>query len=308
LSRGARECFGAPFVLGNTDLRIPHQGSALTIYPNDGADAETLVRNAEAALDRAKSTGSPYLFFAEEMTQRVAGKLALEQQLQHALENDEFVLHYQPKVDLESRRIVGVEALIRWMSPERGLVPPGHFIPLLEETGLILEVGAWALRRAVRDHRDWLSQGLLAPRVAVNVSQIQLRHRDFVEVVRETLRQGAKPSGIDLEITESMVMHDIEGNVAKLKAIPRSRSQHRDRRFRHRLSSLGYLAKLPVQALKIDRSFIVSMATDPDAMTLISTIISLAHSLRLHVIAEGVETEEQARCCGCCAATRSRDT
>jgi diguanylate cyclase (GGDEF)-like protein/PAS domain S-box-containing protein len=288
------ECFGAPFTIGDASVRVRAK-VGVAMYPNDGADAETLVRNAEAALDRAKSTGSPYLFFAEEMTERVAGKLALEQQLQHALENDEFVLHYQPKVDLESRRIVGVEALIRWMSPERGLVPPGHFIPLLEETGLILEVGAWALRRAVRDHRDWLSQGLLAPRVAVNVSQMQLRHRDFVEVVRETLQQGAKPSGIDLEITESMVMHDIEGNVAKLKAIRDLGVSIAIDDFGTGYSSLGYLAKLPVQALKIDRSFIVSMASDPDAMTLISTIISLAHSLRLHVIAEGVETEEQAR-------------
>ena len=289
-----RGCLDAPFALGGANVRMRAK-AGMAVYPNDGVDAETLYRNAEAALERAKSTGVPYVFFAQEMTERVAGKLALEQQLQQALEKEEFVLHYQPKVDLESRRIVGVEALIRWMSPERGLVPPGQFIPLLEETGLILEVGAWAIGRAVRDHQGWVEQGIAAPRVAVNVSQVQLRQRDFVDVVRELIQAGANPTGLDLEITESMVMHDIEGNVAKLKAIRDLGVSLAIDDFGTGYSSLGYLAKLPVGALKIDRSFILTMASDPNAMTLISTIISLAHSLKLHVIAEGVETEEQAR-------------
>jgi diguanylate cyclase (GGDEF)-like protein len=294
IEQGARECFGAPFQAGGADLRVRVK-VGIAMYPNDGADAETLSRNSEAALERAKSTGSAYVFFADDMSKRVAGKLALEQQLEQALEKDEFVLHYQPKVDLESRRIVGMEALIRWMNAERGLVPPGQFIPLLEETGLIREVGVWAIRRAVRDHRHWLRQGLRAPRVAVNVSQIQLRQQDFVEVLREAIAQGANPTGIDLEITESMVMHDVAANIAKLKAVRDLGVSIAIDDFGTGYSSLGYLAKLPVQALKIDRSFIVAMASDPDAMTLTSTIISLAHSLRLQVIAEGVETEEQAR-------------
>jgi PAS domain S-box-containing protein/diguanylate cyclase (GGDEF)-like protein len=294
IEQGASSRFGEPFELGGTKLKVRVK-VGITLFPNDGTDPDILIRNAEAALDKAKSGGIPYLFFAEEMTQRVAGKLGLELQLQRALEKDEFVLHYQPKVDLESRRIVGVEALIRWMSPERGLVPPGHFIPLLEETGLILEVGAWAIRRAVRDHRHWLRQGVAAPRVAVNVSQIQLRQPDFVDVLREAVQQGENPTGLDLEITESMMMYDIEGNTAKLKAVRDLGLSIAIDDFGTGYSSLGYLAKLPVQALKIDRSFIINMLNDPDTMTLVSTIISLAHSLRLHVIAEGVETEEQAK-------------
>jgi EAL domain-containing protein (putative c-di-GMP-specific phosphodiesterase class I) len=229
------------------------------------------------------------------MNERIAEKLSLENKLRQALEKYEFVLHYQPKVDLETRSIVGVEALIRWQSPERGLVPPAQFIPLLEETGLILEVGSWALKRASLDHRSWVEQGLKAPRVAVNVSAIQLRQRDFVEVVKQAIGEGVAPTAIDLEITESLIMEDILGNIAKLNEARGMGVNIAIDDFGTGYSSLGYLAKLPVQALKIDRSFIVTMLNDPSAMTLVSTIISLAHSLRLKVVAEGVETEEQAK-------------
>ena len=294
IEQGAQECFGAPFELTGTKLKVRAK-VGIAMYPDDGTDADTLIRNAEAALDKAKSGGHPYLFFATEMAQRVAGKLALENQLQQALEKDEFVLHYQPKVELETRRIVGAEALIRWQKPEHGLVPPGEFISLMEETGLILEVGAWALAKAAADHLRWLEQGLAAPRVAVNVSAIQLRRREFVSTVQQAMRRGATPPGIDLEITESLVMEDIESNIQKLKAVRGLGVGIAIDDFGTGYSSLGYLAKLPVQSLKIDRSFIVSMASDPNAMTLVSTIISLAHSLGLTVIAEGVDTEEQAR-------------
>ena len=292
--RKLEECFGAPFQVGETELRIAAK-VGIAIYPADGADAETLYRNAEAALRKAKATGERTLFYAQEMTERVAEKLSLETKLRRALDNEEFVLHYQPKVELENRRIVGVEALIRWHSPERGLVPPGHFIPLLEETGLILQVGAWAIRRAILDHRHWLRQGIKAPRVAVNVSQIQMRQQDFVEVVSEAVAQGANPTGLDLEITESLLMEDVQGNIRKLAAIRAQGVSIAIDDFGTGYSSLAYLAKLPVQALKIDRSFVVAMLEDPAAMALVQTIISLAHALRLKVIAEGVETEDQAK-------------
>jgi EAL domain-containing protein (putative c-di-GMP-specific phosphodiesterase class I) len=229
------------------------------------------------------------------MTERVAGKLSLENKLRHALENNEFVLHYQPKVDLETRRIVGVEALMRWQSPDLGLVPPLRFIPLLEETGMILDVGAWALRRAALDHQQWLRQNLVAPRIAVNVSAIQLRHRDFVAVVKEALREGVDPPAVDIEITESVIMGDLAATVDKLRAVRDMGLDIAIDDFGTGYSSLGYLSKLPVHSLKIDRSFIIAMGDDPDTMTLVSTIISLAHSLRLKVCAEGVETEEQAK-------------
>jgi EAL domain-containing protein (putative c-di-GMP-specific phosphodiesterase class I) len=265
------------------------------VFPGDGTDAEALLKNAEAALQRAKATGERYLFYTQQMTERVAGHLTLENKLRHALENNEFVLHYQPKVDVETRRIVGVEALMRWQSPDLGLVPPLRFIPILEETGMILEVGAWALRRAVLDHQRWLEQGLMAPRIAVNVSAIQMGQRDFVEMVREAVRLGAEPPGIDIEITESLIMEDVAGTSDKLKILRDLGMSIAIDDFGTGYSSLGYLAKLPVHSLKIDRSFISGMTDDADTMTLVSTIISLAHSLRLIVVAEGVETEDQAK-------------
>jgi diguanylate cyclase (GGDEF)-like protein/PAS domain S-box-containing protein len=285
--------FGAPFNLGDTELRVSAK-VGVAMFPDDASDADTLFRNAEAALKRAKASGEKFLFYTQEMTERVAEKLSLENKLRQALEKDEFVLHYQPKVDLQTRRIVGVEALIRWQDPQRGLVAPGDFIPLLEETGLILPVGSWALKRAARDHRSWVERGLEAPRVAVNVSPIQLRQRDFVAVVEQAILEGVAPTAIDLEITESLIMDDVKGNIAKLNAVRQLGVTIGIDDFGTGYSSLGYLAKLPVQSLKIDRSFIVAMQNDADAMTLVSTIISLAHSMRLKVVAEGVETEEQA--------------
>ena len=198
-------------------------------------------------------------------------------------------------MELETRRIVGVEALLRWQSPELGLVAPVTFIPLMEETGMILDVGAWALKRAVLDHRRWLEQQLKPPRVAVNVSAIQLRQRDFVRSVERAITEGITPTGIDLEITESLIMRDIEGNIQKLKEVRELGVSIAIDDFGTGYSSLAYLAKLPVQTLKIDRSFIITMLNEPDTMTLVQTIISLAHSLRLRVVAEGVDAEEQAK-------------
>jgi diguanylate cyclase (GGDEF)-like protein len=289
-----REIFGTSYSVSNTELRISAK-FGIAVFPGDGTDADTLLKNAEAALQRAKATGERYLFYTQQMTERVAGQLTLENKLRHALENDEFVLHYQPKVHVETRRIVGVEALMRWQNPDFGLVPPLRFIPLLEETGMILDVGAWALRRAALDHRRWLKLYLMAPRIAVNVSAIQLRDRDFVDVVRAAVRQGANPPSVDIEITESVIMGDIEATVDKLRAIRDMGLDIAIDDFGTGYTSLGYLTKLPIHSLKIDRSFIVTMTDDPDTMTLVSTIISLAHSLRLKVCAEGVETEEQAK-------------
>ncbi|TAK84210.1 MAG: EAL domain-containing protein [Betaproteobacteria bacterium] len=289
-----QEVFGAPYCVGDRELRIASK-VGIALFPNDATDVDALLRNAEAALNKAKERGEHYLFFEQRMTERVAENLTLANRLRQALENNEFVLHYQPKVMLESRRIVGMEALIRWQSPDLGLVPPGQFISLLEETGLILEVGAWALSKAVADHFRWMQLGLPAPRVAVNVSPIQLRKRDFVSTVAEAVKRGSAPPGIDLEITESLVMEDIEGNIRKLKEVRELGIGIAIDDFGIGYSSLGYLAKLPVQALKIDRSFIITMLEDADTMTLVQTIISLAHSLRLKVIAEGVDSEDQAK-------------
>lgn len=288
------EWFGQPFRLADTALRISGK-VGVAIYPDDGTDADTLFRNAEAALKKAKIAGEKYLFYTQQMNERAAERLALESKLRQALEKEEFVLHYQPKEDLRSGRIVGVEALIRWASPEFGLVSPQDFIPMMEETGLILGAGAWALRRAALDYERWLEQGVAAPRIAVNVSPIQLRRRDFVEVVRRSIAGGATPPGIDLEITEGLIMEDIQGNVEKLRAVRDIGINIAIDDFGTGYSSLAYLAKLPVQTLKIDRSFIVSMLEDPDSMALVSMIITLAHALRLTVVAEGVDSPEHAK-------------
>jgi diguanylate cyclase (GGDEF)-like protein len=289
-----RSVFDSPFRVDVHNLRVGTK-CGIAMFPADGADADTLLRNAEAALERAKSLGERYVFFAEEMTERVAEKLLLENRLRQALEKEEFVLHYQPKVDLENRSIVGVEALIRWQSPELGLVPPLEFIALLEETGLILEVGTWVLKQAARDHRGWVEQNLKAPRIAVNLSQIQLRQRDFVQIVERAIIDDVAPTGIDLEITESLIMEDIERNIEKLKAVRRLGVKIAIDDFGTGYSSLAYLAKLPLETLKIDRVFISAMLDDPNSSMLVQTMISLAHSLRLKVVAEGVETEEQAK-------------
>src|SRR5260221_4360483 len=288
------DCFGLPYEVSGTELRVSAK-AGVALFPNDGQDADALFQNAEAALKKAKATGEQYLFHTQQMTERIGEKLALENKLRQALEKEEFVLHYQPIVDTATRRIESVEALIRWQSPELGLVPPMEFIPLLEETGLILEVGAWALRRAVLNHRKWMEQGLPAPRIAVNVSPIQLRKRYFVASVEEAMRPGAVPPGIDIEITESIVMEDIEANMKKLEAVRVLGVNIAIDDFGTGYSSLGYLAKLPAHSLKIDRSFIITMLKDPAVMTLVSTIISMAHSLRLKVVAEGVDAEEQAK-------------
>jgi EAL domain-containing protein (putative c-di-GMP-specific phosphodiesterase class I) len=229
------------------------------------------------------------------MNARVAEKLSLENKLRQAAEKDEFVLHYQPKIDLDRRTIVGVEALIRWQSPEQGLVPPAKFIPLLEETGLILEVGSWALRRAALDHRAWVEKGINPPRVAVNVSAIQLRQRDFVDIVERAVMEGVAPVAIDLEITESLVMEDVEATIEKLKRVRALGIRMAIDDFGTGYSSLAYLAKLPVETLKIDRSFVITMLKDIDTATLVQTVITLAHSLKLTVVAEGVDSEEQAK-------------
>jgi len=286
-------CFDSPFNVGQQELRISAK-AGLALFPNDGIKDDALFVNAEAACKNAKGTGDRYLVYTQRMNATVGENLELESKLRLALERNEFVLHYQPKVELATGRMVGVEALIRWQSPELGLIPPMRFIPLMEETGLILEVGAWALKRAALDQREWVGQGLPAPRIAVNVSAIQLRQRQFVSVVSES-SQGITPQAIDLEVTESLLMEDITGTIAKLRALRALGVRIAIDDFGTGHSSLAYLAKLPVDAIKIDRSFIITMLQNVDTMTLVSTIISLAHALKLKVVAEGVDSEDQAK-------------
>jgi len=283
-----------PFSAAGHELRIPFK-AGIAMYPADGSEAESLFMNAEAALAKAKGSGERFLFYATQMNARVAERLNLESELRRAVLKEQFVLHYQPRFDLSTGQISGFEALIRWQHPERGLVPPGQFITILEDTGLIFEAGRWALKRAALDHAAWRAQGFEVPRIAVNVSAIHLHRKDFVEDVKTALA-AADTSGayIDIELTESMLMEDVEGSIAKLRAIQGMGLQIAIDDFGTGYSSLSYIAKLPINSLKIDRSFVSQMARGPGQMALVSTVISLARALNLKVVAEGVETEEQA--------------
>lgn len=289
-----REWSSTPFVVDGHDIVLSAK-FGIALFPNDGSEAETLLRNAETALKKAKSSAERHAFYLQHMTEARSRWLALDIKLRRALEQDEFVLHYQPKVDLETRRLRGVEGLIRWQSRDLGLVPPARFIPVLEETGLIAEVGLWVMRQASLDRARWLERGLPSPRVAVNVSTVQLSREDFVRTTSNVLRLAGTEVGIDIEVTESLLMSDVDLNIEKLTAVRELGVSIAIDDFGTGFSSLGYLTKLPVATLKIDRSFIIAMLDDPSAMTLVSTIISLAHSLKLDVVAEGVESEEQAK-------------
>lgn len=284
-----------PFAIGGKEISIA-LSTGVAVFPPDGEDADALFSNAEAACKRGKASGERIVFYHPEMNARVAETLLLENRLRRAAEQDQFILHYQPKVAAGSGQVTGLEALIRWRDPEHGLVPPSKFVPILEETGLILGVGGWAIRKALAESRDWRLTHTGALRIAVNVSPVQLGQRDFVDTVKRALDGlGIAATQLDLEITETMIMSNVEENVKKLAEIRQMGINIAVDDFGTGYSSLAYLAKLPVNALKIDRSFVATMTSDAQSMTLVSTIISLAHALDLKVIAEGVESQEQAK-------------
>ncbi|MBI3042509.1 MAG: EAL domain-containing protein [Betaproteobacteria bacterium] len=295
VERQVLACFRELFLVNDKELRVAAK-TGIAMFPADGRDADTLFRNTEAALRKAKDAGERFLFYAAEMNAQAAQSLSLETRVHRAVEAQQFVLHYQPKVELANRRVCGLEALIRWNDPETGLVPPGSFIPVLEETGLILEVGRWALARALADYSEWTARGRGVPRIAVNVSALQLQREDFVDVVTGVVRQaGGLPQGLEIEITESMLMKDVEASIRKLSVLRELGIQVAVDDFGTGYSSLSYLARLPIDIVKIDRSFISGVAGGADAAAIVIAMIALAHSLNLRVVAEGVETEEQAQ-------------
>jgi diguanylate cyclase (GGDEF)-like protein/PAS domain S-box-containing protein len=284
-----------PFRLNDAIFRSAAR-VGVAISPDDGVDADTLFKNAEAALNEAKVRGHRYLCYSQNMMASAAGNLTLENQLRQALENSEFVLHYQPKLDATTGKLTGAEALIRWNDPRTGLVPPGRFIPILEESGLIFDVGRWAFRTAIEDYLHWQAAGLTAVRIAVNVSPLQLCHREFIgEITKALCIDPQAADGLELEITESVIMEDVKHSIESLQAIRALGVHVAIDDFGTGFSSLSYLSKLPVDSLKIDRSFVTDMTKGPEGLALVSTIINLGHSLKLKVVAEGVETEEQSR-------------
>ena len=282
-----------PHSIGGQDLFI--DGSiGISVYPGDGEDAETLIKNADTAMYHAKECGrNNFQFFEAEMNSKAVERQSLESGLRLALERGEFLLHYQPKVKLRTGAITGVEALIRWLRPDRGLVPPAQFIPIAEDSGLILPIGRWVLREACRQAREWQDAGLLFKRIAVNVSAAEFRHKDFVEGVQTILAEtGFEASRLDLELTEGVLMDDAESTASVLKAL-KAMGLHLAVDFGTGYSRLSYLQQFPIDVLKIDQSFVQRISSDPNDTTIVRAIIDMGRNLKHRVIAEGIETQEQ---------------
>jgi diguanylate cyclase (GGDEF)-like protein len=283
-----------PVLVSELELHIS-ASIGISICPDDGTDAETLLQHADAAMYHAKNKGrGAYQFFAPAMNAFARDRLELENGLRRALEQREFVLHYQPKVDVRTGRVDSAEALVRWRHPTRGLVPPLDFVPLAEETGLIIPIGEWVIREACRQAYAWQAAGLRPLRVAVNLSAKQFKQTNLVESIRTALRLARlEPRFLEIELTESAVMQDAEQSIEILRELSELGVRISVDDFGTGYSSLSYLRRLPLDKLKIDRAFIRELATSRDDAEIVRAIVSLAHTLRLKVIAEGVETPEQ---------------
>ncbi|MEO8121021.1 MAG: GGDEF domain-containing phosphodiesterase, partial [Rhodoferax sp.] len=279
------------------DGRELHIGVSIgvSIYPDDGVDAPTLIKCADTAMYYAKENGrNNFRFFEPDMNARAVQRQSTETSLRLALERQEFVLHYQPKINLQTGRIVGVEALIRWQHPERGLLSPAQFVPIAEDCGLILPIGRWVLREACLQAGDWLRFGLPPITVAVNTSAIEFRAKDFLENLCSTLEETHfEPRYLELELTESVLMRDSASVGALLQAIADLGVKLAIDDFGTGYSSLSYLSRFPIDTLKIDQSFVTQMNGNPDDAAIVSAVISMGKSLKQRVIAEGVETQEQ---------------
>jgi diguanylate cyclase (GGDEF)-like protein/PAS domain S-box-containing protein len=267
----------------------------VSVYPDDGLDAETLIKNADTAMYQAKENGrQSYQFFKPAMNVRAVERQSIEESLRRALERNEFALHYQPKINLRTGEITGAEALIRWTHPLRGPVPPGQFIPVAEDCGLILPIGQWVLREACKQARAWLDAGLPLATMAVNISAMEFRDDNFLENVFATLKDTRlDPRALELELTESVLMKRAESTASVLKTLRASGVQVAVDDFGTGYSSLSYLRKFPIDALKIDQSFVRQITTAPDETTIVTAVISMGRSLKLRVVAEGVETRRE---------------
>ena len=288
------DCLAEPYRLRGRDFYLS-ASVGITLFPDDGDDPEALLANADMAMYRAKGAGrNNYKLFTPELNDKVQRRMALEGALRSAIDNQEFLVHYQPKVELDQGRVVGVEALVRWMRPGQGLVSPGEFIPLAEDTGQIVPIGQWVLEQACRQTKLWHERGRQGLAVSVNLSPRQFQQKDLVPMVADTLeRSGLDPACLELEVTESMVMDSVDEAIVTLEQLSRLGVHLSMDDFGKGYSNLYYLKRFPMHTLKIDRSFVRDVAVDLDDASIVDTIINMSRSLRLKVIAEGVETQEQ---------------
>jgi diguanylate cyclase len=283
-----------PFSIDGHDIELA-LSAGISMFPEHGATFDLLLRRAETAMRAARSISrGTFRFYCEAMSRSEDERLALEADLRHAIRDGQLELHYQPKVDIVSGRVRSAEALLRWRHPQRGFVPPNVFIPIAEEGGLILSIGEWVLRQACAQMRGWLDAGMPPLRVSVNLSAKQFRHGDLTAIVCSALEDAQlQPGYLELELTESSIMHDAEASAATLQLLSTMGVHISIDDFGTGYSSLSYLWRLPLDKLKIDRSFVRELLSNPDDVAIVKAIISLAHSLRLGVVAEGVETREQ---------------
>jgi len=284
----------APHRIAQHDVHVT-VSIGVSTYPEDGQDAETLVKSADTAMYQAKENGrNNYEFFRQEMNVRAVERQSLEGSLSRALERHEFVLHYQPKINLEKGAITGAEALIRWLHLDRGLIPPAQFVPIAEDTGLLLPIGQWVLHEACRQARAWLDAGLRPVPVAVNISAVEFRDKGFLEGVRAILKDTRlEPRYLELELTESVLMQHAESAASVLQALKAMGVQLAVDDFGTGYSSLSYLRRFPIDTLKVDRSFVRQITANADDAIIARAVISMGKSLKLRVVAEGVETREQ---------------
>lgn len=287
-------CAEHPFQVGDKKI-YASTSIGIALYPIDNTDLDGLIKQADAAMYRSKELGrNIYQFYTEELNTKANQRLSLETDMQRAVERQEFLLHYQPKLHIASGEITGIEALLRWQRPDSGLIPPDEFIPMLEETGLILPVGEWVLRTACNQLKTWHDLGLDSLSVAVNLSARQFSQKDLVEKITRILDDSGLPAtSLELEVTESLLMEHTDASVETLIQLKNKGISISVDDFGTGYSSLSYLKRFPVDTLKIDRSFVRDITVDPDDAAIASAVIALAHSLRLAAVAEGVETEEQ---------------
>jgi diguanylate cyclase (GGDEF)-like protein/PAS domain S-box-containing protein len=286
--------FKDPFNFEGEPLSIT-VSMGISIYPNDGDDADTLLKNADIAMYSAKDDArNSYRLYTASMNESIARRLTLENMLRKAIVNEEFLLHYQPQVDVASGEVIGIEALLRWQHPEKGLIPPGEFIPVAEDTGLIVPIGEWVLRTACAQNKLWQDTGLKHMTMAVNISMNQFKQTDFVDTVGRILEEtGLDPGCLELEVTESVLMQNIESTIEKLHALKAKGIRLSIDDFGTGYSSLEYLKRMPLNMLKIAQSFVKDITVDPKDAAIASATIQVAKSMKLEVIAEGVETREQ---------------